>query len=30
VNALGGQLIAQPRVNGGFCVNARLPLAAAS
>jgi signal transduction histidine kinase len=29
VNALGGQLIAQPRITGGFCVNARLPLAVA-
>ena len=28
VNALGGQLVAQPRVTGGFCVNARLPLVA--
>lgn len=28
VNALGGQLVAQPRVTGGFCINARLPVAA--
>jgi len=28
VNALGGQLVAQPRITGGFCVNARLPLLA--
>jgi signal transduction histidine kinase len=26
VAALGGQLIAQPRVSGGFCVHARLPV----
>lgn len=29
VTALGGQLAAQPRGTGGFCVDARLPLAAA-
>jgi signal transduction histidine kinase len=28
VAALGGQMIAQPRVTGGFCVHARLPVAA--
>lgn len=27
VATLGGQLIAQPRVGGGFCVHARLPVA---